>query len=175
MRSRIVSNCAAETCCGLCATSSSTRSSSSSTLASAVSPCSNAVCRYKRFSSSKSSARRCSEAMFTCLAPELLSGSAFASSTSTISERPRCSPTAMIRTRSRTLAASATVFVGPTRRPARNATSTSAATAENVAKRRGWNNPDHPETPAAACLLSLNSRQRRRFSGSRGAICFHTR
>ena len=55
---RISSSCTGVICCGLCATSRRTRSSSSNTAASPESPCSNAVCRYMRFSSSKSSARR---------------------------------------------------------------------------------------------------------------------
>src|SRR5712664_3530306 len=112
MRWRMPSSCAGVTCCGLCATSRRTRSSSSSTPASAESPCSSAVWRYRRFSSSKSSARRCSPEMLTCFCPALC-GPLLANSTRTISERPRCSPTAMIRIHSRTLLVStATALLG---------------------------------------------------------------
>src|SRR5580658_3845418 len=169
MRSRMFSSCAGVTSRGLWATSSSTRSSSSSTLTRPVSPCSSAVCRYKRFSSSKSSARWRSEEMFTsfCFA---FAGPAFPSSTRTISERPRCSPTAMIKTRSRTLLASATPGSGVTRfvtRPARNATITTAAMAPTAAHRRGGSHPAVKPPP------KLHQRARR--SGSRGAICCQTR
>src|ERR1700687_51072 len=139
MRRRMPSNCAGVTCCGLCATSRRTRSSSSSRPASAESPCSSAVCRYSRFSSSKFSARRCSPEMLTCC--PALCGPLLASSTRTISERPRCSPTAMTRIRSRTFvwstATGAMGVPGLVRRAAMNAASTSAAIAPAATQRRG--------------------------------------
>ena len=116
MRSRIVSNCATDNCRGLCATSRSTRSSSSSTLARAVSPCSSAVWRYKRFSSTSLRRGVARPEMFTCLGPIRFRArrwrirSAPFRSGRDVRRRPAS-------TRSRTLAASAIGFGGPTCRP----------------------------------------------------------
>src|SRR6266478_4661931 len=172
MRCRMPSSCAGVTCCGLCATSRRTRSSSSSTSASPESPCSSAVCRYSRFSSSKSSARRCSPEMLTSFC-SAVSGPLFASSTKTISERPRCSPTAMTRMRSRTsvwsTATGAPELPGRVRRPAINAANTSAAIAPAAAQRRGANHG------TVFGSLKRKSHQWPRRCGRRGEICCQTR
>src|ERR1700676_135255 len=161
IRCRIVSSSAGVTSCGLCATSISTRSRSSRTLASAASPSCLAVSRYNRFASSKSSARRCSAEILICFCPGA-GGVAFASSINTISDFPKCSPTATMSTRSRTwatLAAGDPESFGFDQRPATNAAITMAAIAPMATQRRGSSHVRHPR-PA--------------LSGSRGAISCHT-
>src|SRR5215471_8671826 len=140
MRFWIDSNCAGVTSSGLLATSSSTRSSSSRVLAIAWSPPSSAVCRNKRFSATRFSARRCSAAMLISFWP--LAGCALESSTSTISDLPRCSPTATTSTRSRTLPAPRPAFSLPVSLltlilPVRNAAIMSTASAPATASRCG--------------------------------------